>query len=108
MTRWPARLAPPVIATDTVARSFWQSRAGMRDPPDLVDLAQFARELRATTPDEAQSSGAQDKANEMDQNARLTLLASAHASIVHPSGTVGTIDRSGSPWWRNNTGPITD
>lgn len=62
MTRWPARLAPPVIATETIARYWWQSRSGLRDPPDLVDLAALAAGVRRTW--QAPDAGAQETANE--------------------------------------------
>ena len=34
------------LLTDTRERYFWQSRAGLRDPPELVDLVDLARKCR--------------------------------------------------------------
>lgn len=34
------------IAMDNVRRTFWQSRAGFRDPPELTDLHQLAKDIR--------------------------------------------------------------
>lgn len=66
MSRWPARLPPPVIATETRERSFWQSRAGLRDAPHLTDLTALARAVRATTTADPPTPGAQEKADGMD------------------------------------------
>ena len=68
MTRWPARLAPPVFAADTQARTFWQSRAGLREPPPLADLPALARAVRASheaTTHEPESPGVEEAANEI-------------------------------------------
>lgn len=68
MSRWPARLAPPVCPADNLARAFWQSRTGERDPPQLADLPALARAVRAswpTTTAEPAPTGAQEGANEM-------------------------------------------
>lgn len=35
------------LAMQNVERYFWQSRAGLRRPPQLVDLKELARRLRA-------------------------------------------------------------
>lgn len=47
MKKW-GRLAPPVNPMEQVARAFWQSRAGLREPPELTDLPALARALRTT------------------------------------------------------------
>lgn len=35
------------LLTDTRERYFWQSRAGLRDPPELVDIPALVRAIRA-------------------------------------------------------------
>lgn len=47
MNKWPARLSTPVLPADNVAMSFWQSRAKLRDAPQLVDIRALARRIRA-------------------------------------------------------------
>jgi hypothetical protein len=34
------------VAMDNVARAFWQSRCGLREPPELTDIRALAREIR--------------------------------------------------------------
>lgn len=66
MKRWPERLAPPVFPSETAAMCFWQSRAGMRHPPQLADLGGLARSLRRSWPTvrhEVPDAGAQEMAN---------------------------------------------
>lgn len=46
--KWPARLAPPVLAADTQAMMFWQSRHNLRSAPALTDLRALARNLGAS------------------------------------------------------------
>lgn len=68
MTRWPARLAPPVYPAETQAMMYWQSRHRLRYPPQLTDLRQLARDTRRTWPTttvEAPTTGGQEKANEV-------------------------------------------
>lgn len=48
--RWPQRLAAPVDPMDTVSRSWWQSRYGLRQAPQLTDLRALARTIRGTYP----------------------------------------------------------
>lgn len=43
--KWPNRLAAPVYAQDTTAASWWQSRHGLRRPPQLTDLRELARAI---------------------------------------------------------------
>jgi hypothetical protein len=46
--KWPNRLAAPVYAQDTTAASWWQSRHGLRRPPQLTDLRELARAIWRT------------------------------------------------------------
>lgn len=48
--RWPARLGPSVLAGDTQAMAFWQSRHKLRDAPQLTDLRALARSIRSNDP----------------------------------------------------------
>lgn len=43
--KWPNRLAAPVYAQDTTSASWWQSRHGLRRPPQLTDLRELARAI---------------------------------------------------------------
>lgn len=38
------------IGMENRARSFWQSRTGARNPPQLTDMTRLAREIRSTWP----------------------------------------------------------
>lgn len=45
--KWPPRLAAPVYAQETTERLFWQSRHGLKRPPQLTDLRELARQIRS-------------------------------------------------------------
>ena len=45
MAKWPARLAESRNASDNTATAFWQSRHGLKRPPQLTDLRDLARKL---------------------------------------------------------------
>lgn len=45
--KWPARLGAPILAADTQAMMFWQSRHNLRSAPSLTDLRALARALGA-------------------------------------------------------------
>ena len=46
MAKWPARLAESRNAADNTAAAFWQSRHGLKRPPQLTDLRELARTIR--------------------------------------------------------------
>lgn len=50
MNKWPARLSTPILPADNAAMSFWQSRAKLRDAPQLVDIRALARRIRGLKP----------------------------------------------------------